>query len=398
MHQCSVSPRWAGPESTAETNYLTAASSVEGAVQLSSFAQSLAEKEQEEASCLCAEPRRPWRDRALVLTKSLTTMFDAAGAALRHHLPVQCWQRRGENQYLRAGFERQRNLDAWNQMQLLLDEVAAEVVACLGLQDIAELAATCLPLYHQFWLATGPWQRLACRYGLHLHTTHRPWDELGMAREAFRRSIFRIDGRLLQQLCSEIKCTGCPGTTAVLDEAAHVARGLLPHDGLAVVEQLCAMAERALQAHDPGNAEAAHGAGAFLRVVERRCRVFSQEQLERLCLAYENALQLHQLLEAVEQEHFAELEAQQVDELHQHTDPYLLDQDCRRSTCTSPVDWGLGPRSQRSMSSPSLQEDCETLTTEEQITAEFEDAHEAQWCLGFDSLLHELERYSLAPE
>lgn len=302
----------------------------------------------------------------------------------------------GEHQCLRAGSEKQRNLHTCTQMQLLLDEVAAEVVACLGLQDIAALAATCFSLYHQFWLATGPWQRLACRYGLHLQTTQGPWDELGMAREAFRRSIFRIDGRLLQQLCSEIKYTGCPGTAAVLDEATHVARGLLPRDGLAVAEQLCAMAECALQAHDPGNAEAAHGAGAFLRVVEQQCRVFSQEQVEHLSLAYENALQLHQLLEAVEQEHFAELEAQQVDELHQHTDPYLLDEDCRRSTCTSPVDWG--PRSQRSMSSPSLQEDCETLTTEEQITAEFEDAHEAQWCLGFDSLLHELERYSLAPE
>jgi len=325
------------------------------------------------------------------------TLLDAAGAALRRHLCVK-GQRRGEHQHLRAGSEKQRNLDTGTQMQLLLDELAAEVVACLGLQDIAALAATCLCLYHQFWLATGPWQRLACRYGLHLQTTQGPWDELGMAREAFRRSIFRIDGRLLQQLCNEIKCTGCPGTTAVLDEATRVARGLLPHDGLAAAEQLCAMAERALQAHDPGNARAADGAGAFLRVVEQRCRVFTQEQLERLCLAHQNALQLHQLLEAVEQEHFAELEAQQVDELQQHTDPYLLDEACGRSTCTSPAEWGLGLRNQRSISAPSLREHYEPLTVEDQMTAELEDAQEAQWCLGFDSLLNEFERYSIAPE
>jgi len=289
----------------------------------------------------------------------------------------------GEHQCLRAGSEKQRNLHTCTQMQLLLDEVAAEVVACLGLQDIAALAATCFSLYHQFWLATGPWQRLACRYGLHLQTTQGPWDELGMAREAFRRSIFRIDGRLLQQLCSEIKYTGCPGTAAVLDEATHVARGLLPRDGLAVAEQLCAMAECALQAHDPGNAEAAHGAGAFLRVVEQQCRVFSQEQVEHLSLAYENALQLHQLLEAVEQEHFAELEAQQ---------------ECGRSTCTSPAEWGLGPRSQRSISAPFLREHHEPFTVEEQVATEFEDAQEAQWQLGLDSLLHEFECCSIAPE
>lgn len=96
------------------------------------------------------------------------------------------------------------------------------------------------------------------------------------------------------------------GQVPVLEEVTHVLRGLMPSDGAA--EELCRIAEKALQAHDPENRDASCAADSLLFTARRRPEVITVQQVERLEVAYNSAVQLQELMEVTLQDHLEQYE------------------------------------------------------------------------------------------
>jgi len=188
-------------------------------------------------------------------------------------------------------------------------ELAAEAAMFLDLKDVAAVGTANKTAWRKFWQTPEVWSMLAA---------HRGFDPLpaiscgAAAREAFRRCAYRVDGHRLNLIGAAIRETpsGACAHTAVLAEAAHVVRGIMPSDGTAAAEGLCHAAEKSLQAHDPAKKEASIAADEFLRIAHRRGDVLSVRQMERLEGAYGSALQLQALMDEAMQDQFEQFEYQ----------------------------------------------------------------------------------------
>lgn len=192
-------------------------------------------------------------------------------------------------------------------------EICAEVARLLEVHDFLAVGVANVTTHQRFWSAPEVWRMLATDRSVDLAfcaVTVEPFPgepermriALGSAlREGFRRSIFRIDGEQLCRLGAAAPGIGGAGHAAVLHEASHMVRGLMSSDGATVLENLCELAERALQAHDPANKEGASAASQFLEVVRRRPDLLDSFQVERFESAYASALQLEEFMEVAMQ-------------------------------------------------------------------------------------------------
>lgn len=194
-------------------------------------------------------------------------------------------------------------------------EITAEVARCLPLRDFASLSAASSSTWQRFGLSAEAWHLLAADHQVELYRSIETPEKssegaaLGWKlREAFRRSLFHIDGQRLFHLGSAVPGLGGVGHSAVLSEAAHVVYGLMPRDGMEAVELTCLAAERALQAHNPANKDAATAAIGFLQVMRQRHETFNVAQAERLEGAYSSALQLQTLMDVAMDESFDDME------------------------------------------------------------------------------------------
>lgn len=182
-------------------------------------------------------------------------------------------------------------------------EICAEVARLLDIRDFRAVGFASRTVQQRFWSAPEAWRMLAADRGLELSYHCRsltPFtseqEHARNFREAFRQGLFRVDGEQLRRLGAVGPGVRGRGHAAVLEEASHMARGLMPTDGVAALECLSEVAERALQAHDPVNKECATAANSFLEVLRRRPDVFDISQVERLESAYASALQLEEFM------------------------------------------------------------------------------------------------------
>mmetsp|Transcript_83058 Transcript_83058/g.144212 ORF Transcript_83058/g.144212 Transcript_83058/m.144212 type:complete len:415 (+) Transcript_83058:53-1297(+) len=194
-------------------------------------------------------------------------------------------------------------------------EIWAEVARLLELRDFRAVGFANVTTQQRFWSAPEAWRMLAADRGVELAFCTRSLAPFASEqeharnfREAFRRGVFRIGGERLDQLSAAGPGVRGRGHAAVLEEASHMVRGLMPSDGVAAVERLSEVAERALQAHDPANKEGASAASTFLEVLRRRPDVFDVSQVERLESAYASALQLEEFMEVAMQGHSDQME------------------------------------------------------------------------------------------
>jgi hypothetical protein len=194
--------------------------------------------------------------------------------------------------------------DGINALKVLPPEINAEVTRYLGLADLAALSACAASTWKNFGGSPEVWGTLARDRAIDIHSS---WTS--DPREAFRCEYFRTDGQQLQRLSSEMFGVGGTGYAAALIEAAHVARGLMPSDGRQAWEVTCQTAERALQAHNPSNEEAAAAAIEFLQVVRHRREYVGAAELERLEDAYNSALQLQAFMDVAMEENLDDIES-----------------------------------------------------------------------------------------
>lgn len=187
---------------------------------------------------------------------------------------------------------------------VLPPEINAEVARCLGLADLGALSSCSSSAWQNFGDSAEVWGTLANDRSLDIFSS---WTS--DPREAFRSEFFRTDMQKLQRLGSEMPGVGGAGYAAVLTEAAHVARGLMPSDGRQAWEVTCGTAERALQAHNPANEEAAAAANDFLQVVRHRRQLVGAAEVERLEDAYNSALQLQAFMDVALDENLDDTES-----------------------------------------------------------------------------------------
>jgi hypothetical protein len=180
-------------------------------------------------------------------------------------------------------------------LPLLPPEINAEIARCLSLRDLASLSECSTATWQHFGVAAEVWCIRTEQYGLSVVL----FDDLNW-REAFRHGYFRIDASFLQSLVVTVPDLGGTGFVTVLVEAARVVRGLMPRDGLEVVDRICRIAERALQAHNPSSKDATEAARELLRLVFHRRDVVDAEVAERLESAYSSALQLQAFIDVQE--------------------------------------------------------------------------------------------------
>jgi len=172
-------------------------------------------------------------------------------------------------------------------------ELRAELGRTLELASLASWSAASRAVQRWLWDAPELWHALAEDKGLAPLVTrgraHVGYPMAG-AREAFRHALFRLDGVCLRSLPAYQHL-------AVFEEARRVALGLMPQDaGAPVVEDLCAIAERALHSYDPSNTQATLAADRLLSATQRCAGVFTEVQIERLDYACRSTRQFHELV------------------------------------------------------------------------------------------------------
>lgn len=192
-------------------------------------------------------------------------------------------------------------------------ELLGLVGKLLPVRDIAALSAIHHKARVHVWDCPGLWHDLAEQHHLSIRHLQMSPSHLdihggialaGELREAFRRACFRLDGARLQALGAQMQRNS--GQRAVLEEVTLMARGLMPRDGHTLAEELCAMAERALDDHDAACVLTSKAAQTFIEVAQADVVMFTDSMVERLEQACCSAQQLHTLMVSSLQRHWAQ--------------------------------------------------------------------------------------------
>lgn len=176
-------------------------------------------------------------------------------------------------------------------------ELTSEIARSFELSDIGSVAAVSRFMQCGFWDNSEVWHRLTVDFSLNLPPSLSDGKLAISPREAFRCALFRVDAQHLNCVGATACNHGNNGHIAVLLEAAHMVRGLMPVDGKTVMQDLSNIVEKSLLAHNPTNKAAAAAAVGFLEIAQRRVDLFSRCQLDRFENVYGGALQLEELLE-----------------------------------------------------------------------------------------------------
>jgi len=213
-----------------------------------------------------------------------------------------------------AGLEpKQELVPASARVWTLPCELLGLVGKLLPVRDIAALSAVHNKARVHVWDCPGLWHDLAVQHHLNIrhHQMSPPHFDIpcdfalaGELREAFRRACFRLDGARLQALGAQLQRGS--GQRAVLGEVTLMARGLMLRDGHTLAEELCAMAERALDDHDAACALTTQAAETLIEVAQADVVMFTDSMVERLEQACCSAQQLHTLMVSSLQRHWAQ--------------------------------------------------------------------------------------------
>mmetsp|Transcript_41211 Transcript_41211/g.94789 ORF Transcript_41211/g.94789 Transcript_41211/m.94789 type:complete len:324 (-) Transcript_41211:80-1051(-) len=181
----------------------------------------------------------------------------------------------------------------------LPEEVLCEVITFMGLKDASAVGTVNRKLGSQLWDDAEVWIALGPHHGLQLPlpgTCRTP----GAMRQVFRRMAHRIDENFLHVMGAGLRSSslGDAQIEMFLQEAQHMARGLLPCDGTDVVQVLSQSIEQALLLHDHTNKGMATAVEQFMDLARRRSDVFTFAELELFEHAIENAVTLTGLLDA----------------------------------------------------------------------------------------------------
>jgi len=172
---------------------------------------------------------------------------------------------------------------------LLPEDLCAQVACLCGFRGVGTLSACCQKLQSQVWESREVWITLSA--SARLTACFARGASARDACEVFRRAAFRTDLVNLRRLAA----VGRP--LPILEEAAHVACGLLPGDlSLSDLADFIRIASRCLGAHDPESPAANQAAERLLRASRRCMELFTEEQLEHLEYAYKSVHQLHALM------------------------------------------------------------------------------------------------------
>jgi len=172
---------------------------------------------------------------------------------------------------------------------LLPEDLSGRVACFCGFQGVGNLSACCQKLQSQVWESREVWITLSA--SAHLTASFAravsAWD----ACKVFRQAAFRTDLVNLRRLVTKNR------PLPILEEAAHVACGLLPGDlSLSDLADFIRIGSRCLEAHDPESPAANQAAERLLRASRRCMELFTEEQLEHLEYAYKAVHQLHALM------------------------------------------------------------------------------------------------------
>lgn len=197
--------------------------------------------------------------------------------------------------------------EVWTLPHELLFDIGSLLPVC----DIAALSAAHQKAQVHVWNCHELWHHLAERHNLNIDQHQMPLSCLnglgGIAlaaelREAFRHRRFHLDGARLRLLAAQLQL--CSSQRAVLEEVALMARGLMPRDGHALVEELCAVAERALDSHDVVCDRTAEAAETLIQLARADDVMFTDAMVEQLEQACCSARQLHDLMVSSLQQHW----------------------------------------------------------------------------------------------
>lgn len=172
---------------------------------------------------------------------------------------------------------------------LLPEDLCAQVACLCGVQGVGALSACCRKLQVQVWESREVWMSLSASAGLNARFARAA--SAHDACEVFRRAAFRTDLENLRRLATANR------PLPILEEAAHVACGLLPGDlSPSDLADFIRIGSRCLEAHDPESPVANQAAQRLLRASRRCMELFTAEQLEHLEYAYKAVHQLHALM------------------------------------------------------------------------------------------------------
>jgi len=174
-------------------------------------------------------------------------------------------------------------------MCLLPEDLCGRVACYCGFQGVGTLSASCKKLQLQVWESREVWMALAATAKLATSFVARCSGR--EACDVFRRGFFRTDLSRLRSLSSSGR------SQPILEEAAHVACGLLPGDlSDSEMTDFVQIGSRSLGAHDPESPAANRAAERLLRASRRCIALFTEEQLEHLEYAYKSVHQIHALM------------------------------------------------------------------------------------------------------
>jgi len=172
---------------------------------------------------------------------------------------------------------------------LLPEDLCGRVATYCGFQGVGTLSGCCKKTQSQMWDSREVWMALAA--SADVATSYTPRTTGREACDVFRRAAFRTDLSRLRSLSTSGR------SQPVLEEAAHVACGLLPGDlSLSDLTDFIQIGLRSLGAHDPESSAANKAAERLLRASRRCMELFTEEQLEHLEYAYKSVHQLHALM------------------------------------------------------------------------------------------------------
>mmetsp|Transcript_8544 Transcript_8544/g.16145 ORF Transcript_8544/g.16145 Transcript_8544/m.16145 type:complete len:276 (+) Transcript_8544:67-894(+) len=192
-------------------------------------------------------------------------------------------------------------------------ELLVHVGSFLPVCNIAALSAAFHTAHVHIWNCHELWHCLAERQCLNIgHHQMPPFDLNGLGgitlaaelREAFRRRRFHLDGARLRLLAAQLRLGS--NQKAVLEEVTLMTRGLMPRDGHTLAEELCAVAEQALDSHDVICDRTAQAADTLIQLARADDVMFTDAMVEQLEQACCSARQLHALMASSLQQHWAQ--------------------------------------------------------------------------------------------
>jgi hypothetical protein len=199
-------------------------------------------------------------------------------------------------------------------------DIASSLAVFVDLADIAQLAAASQSSRDCIWQPEQVWFELSNARGL---KGSLPSVTEGLSAERFRQTFFRIDAVRPQTLLQGAR-NGRSPAVEILDEAAHMLRGLMPQDdkfALSCVLESAVVAIWALEVSKDG----ALPMESFLKVARRRDDIISSWQLQNIEDSWSAWLTLDASMEASFQQAYNELPAVQAEALGYWPDMPLED-------------------------------------------------------------------------